>query len=132
MVISGATCLLPCPRFCWRTRRGPGGGYYLGADADQITIADILCAVDDWVESTVEIIRQKGSIGQPCTTRALWEDLSQQIFGLLADITLYDLVRRGEKLEAERIQSRSASANTLALANLTTPTPNHIGRAPLL
>ncbi|MCW8882468.1 MAG: Rrf2 family transcriptional regulator, partial [Sedimenticola sp.] len=32
--------------------RGPGGGYYLGREADEISIADIICAVDEWVEFT--------------------------------------------------------------------------------
>ena len=32
--------------------RGPGGGYYLGKPAQEISIADIICAVDEWVEFT--------------------------------------------------------------------------------
>jgi len=32
--------------------RGPGGGYYLGRESDEISIADIICAVDEWVEFT--------------------------------------------------------------------------------
>ena len=32
--------------------RGPGGGYYLGKASDEISIADIICAVDEWVEFT--------------------------------------------------------------------------------
>ena len=32
--------------------RGPGGGYYLGKPSDEISIADIICAVDEWVEFT--------------------------------------------------------------------------------
>jgi len=32
--------------------RGPGGGYYLGRTAENISIADIICAVDEWVEFT--------------------------------------------------------------------------------
>ena len=31
---------------------GPGGGYYLGRPAEEISIADIICAVDEWVEFT--------------------------------------------------------------------------------
>lgn len=108
--------------------RGPGGGYYLGLDADQITIADIICAVDDWVERTIETIRQKDSVGQPCTTRTLWEDLSQQIFGLVADITLYDLVRRGEMREAGLVQGSPAEATPPALTNLNAASPGYEGR----
>jgi len=31
--------------------RGPGGGYYLGRPSGEISIADIICAVDEWVSS---------------------------------------------------------------------------------
>ena len=29
--------------------RGPGGGYFLARDAGKISIADVFCAVDEWV-----------------------------------------------------------------------------------
>ncbi len=32
--------------------RGPGGGYYLSKASAEITVADIICAVDEWVEFT--------------------------------------------------------------------------------
>jgi Rrf2 family iron-sulfur cluster assembly transcriptional regulator len=76
--------------------RGPGGGYYLGRDAGEISIADIICAVDEWVEYTRSKAQAPQIEGLQCTTRGLWEDLSQQIFDFLADITLQELVERGE------------------------------------
>lgn len=80
--------------------RGPGGGYYLGRDSSEISIADIICAVDEWVEYT----RNKAQQLPPeaaCTTRGLWEDLSQQIFDFVAEISLQDLVLRGQQRAAE-------------------------------
>ena len=35
--------------------------------------------------------------GLQCTTRGLWEDLSQQLFDFLGDITLQGLVDRGKQ-----------------------------------
>jgi Rrf2 family iron-sulfur cluster assembly transcriptional regulator len=75
--------------------RGPGGGYYLGKDSRDISIADIICAVDEWVEYTRNKAQQPQSETH-CTTRGLWDDLSQQIFDFVADISLQDLVDRGE------------------------------------
>lgn len=83
--------------------RGPGGGYYLGRDAAEISIADIICAVDEWVEYTRAKGQQPLAEAQACTTRALWDDLSDQIFGFLADITLRELVDRGEARVAAAI-----------------------------
>lgn len=76
--------------------RGPGGGYYLGRESSEISVADIICAVDEWVEYTRSKSQQAGSEQRQCNTRSLWDDLSQQIFEFVADISLHDLVERGE------------------------------------
>lgn len=89
--------------------RGPGGGYYLGRDSDEISIADIICAVDEWVEFTRCKGRQNCNDGHRCLTHSLWDDLSQQIFVFLSDITLHDLVQRGEVREAARRDKKAAS-----------------------
>ena len=89
--------------------RGPGGGYYLWREADEISIADIICAVDEWVEFTRCKGKQNCHDGQRCLTHSLWDDLSQQIFMFLTDITLHDLVQRGEEREAARREKKSAS-----------------------
>ncbi len=89
--------------------RGPGGGYYLGRESDEISIADIICAVDEWVEFTRCKGRQNCQDGQRCLTHNLWDDLSQQIFIFLSDITLRDLVERGEVREAARLEKKAAS-----------------------
>lgn len=77
--------------------RGPGGGYFLGRGADEISIADIICAVDEWVEFTRCRGKEDCRGGQRCLTHSLWDDLSRQIYDFLTDITLADLVARGKK-----------------------------------
>jgi len=96
--------------------RGPGGGYYLGKPPEDISIADIICAVDEWVEFTRCKGRQNCQDGQRCLTHSLWDDLSQQIFIFLSDITLHDLVQRGEVREAARREKKAAS-QVLGLKN---------------
>lgn len=76
--------------------RGPGGGYYLGSEAKQISIADVICAVDDYVEYTRSNRSTKDLTGQRSTTNDLWDDLSEQIFSFLSSITLHDLVQQRE------------------------------------
>ncbi len=96
--------------------RGPGGGYYLGKSADEISIANIICAVDEWVEFTRCGGRQNCSGGARCLTHTLWDDLSSEIFNFLANISLGDLVRRnlGKKEEEEKSLSVVANADTQA------------------
>jgi Rrf2 family iron-sulfur cluster assembly transcriptional regulator len=83
--------------------RGPGGGYYLGKSAAEISIADIICAVDEWVEFTRCGGRENCRDGQRCLTHYLWDQLSDEIFGFLSKITLAELVERGQN---ERLRLR--------------------------
>ena len=75
-----------------RSTRGPGGGYSLNKPADQLTVAEIVAAVDE----TVDTRRCSGASnchdGRQCLAHELWDDLSQQIFGFLEDISLQDLM----------------------------------------
>jgi len=82
--------------------RGPGGGYYLGRAPSEISIANIICAVDEWVELTRCGGRQNCHEGQRCLTHHLWDQLSDEIFNFLSNISLQDLVERGghPKLES--------------------------------
>jgi Rrf2 family iron-sulfur cluster assembly transcriptional regulator len=77
--------------------RGPGGGYYLGKRPEEISVADIICAVDEWVEFTRCGGRENCRGGKRCLTHALWDQLSDEIFGFLSNITLSDLVERGQR-----------------------------------
>jgi Rrf2 family iron-sulfur cluster assembly transcriptional regulator len=81
--------------------RGPGGGYFLGKDASDISIAEIVCAVDEWVEYTRSpaYLGKISNLGH-CSTRSLWEDLSEQLYDFLGDITLASLVQKGERAAA--------------------------------
>jgi len=87
--------------------RGPGGGYYLGRESDEISIADIICAVDEWVEFTRCKGKENCQDGQRCLTHSLWDDLSRQIFVFLSDITLAELVERGKDREEERQKAKA-------------------------
>jgi Rrf2 family iron-sulfur cluster assembly transcriptional regulator len=74
--------------------RGPGGGYMLARPSVQITIADVIHAVDESVDAT-KCGGQKNCHGEDrCLTHDLWEDLSRQISSFLSGITLADLVNR--------------------------------------
>lgn len=84
--------------------RGPGGGYYLGRPPAEISIADIICAVDEWVEFTRCGGRENSRDGNRCPTHNLWDQLSNEIFDFLDGISLADLMRRGlgDGIETDR------------------------------
>lgn len=74
--------------------RGPGGGYRLSRDADKIAVADVIEAIDENVDVTRCGGKGDCQNGEPCLTHELWCDLSAQIRGFLAGITLGHLVQQ--------------------------------------
>jgi Rrf2 family iron-sulfur cluster assembly transcriptional regulator len=82
--------------------RGPGGGYRLATDAEAVTIAAIVHAVDEPLRST-RCAAERGCLvkGDKCITHDLWEGLDNQIEAYLASVSLAD-VARGRLAARER------------------------------
>lgn len=76
-----------------RSTRGPGGGYSLNRPTDQLAVAEIVAAVDETVDTTRCSGASNCHDGRQCLAHELWDDLSQQIFGFLNNITLQDLMQ---------------------------------------
>jgi Rrf2 family iron-sulfur cluster assembly transcriptional regulator len=72
--------------------RGPGGGYRLAKDATQVSVADIMLAVDESIDATqcggMENCRDE----RKCITHDLWANLNQHILDYLGSVTLKQLV----------------------------------------
>lgn len=74
--------------------RGPGGGYCLARDADAISIADIIKAVDEVLDATS--CGGKGDCEadqMPCMTHKLWSTLNAKMYEYLGSVSLGDQVR---------------------------------------
>jgi Rrf2 family iron-sulfur cluster assembly transcriptional regulator len=75
--------------------RGPGGGYTLGRDSAQITVADILFAVDSPLSEARRPARDAAAGGAPatqrCTTPELWDSLNRNVVEFLDSVTLRKL-----------------------------------------
>ncbi|MDX1593967.1 MAG: Rrf2 family transcriptional regulator [Gammaproteobacteria bacterium] len=87
--------------------RGVGGGYRLGHPADEISIADILRAVDEKVD-----VSRAAEQGDPA--QALWLEFSEKLYAYLDRRTLADCVSRPY---ARRIAARQDSENARGLQN---------------
>jgi Rrf2 family iron-sulfur cluster assembly transcriptional regulator len=74
--------------------RGPGGGYMLGRDAQEISVADVITAVDEHVDTTRCGGAHDCQRDRPCLTHDLWEDLSSRIYEYLGGISLHDLIEK--------------------------------------
>ena len=79
--------------------RGPGGGYNLARKAQNVTVADIIIAVDEPLDAT-----QCGSKGNchgsdhdngiHCMTHDLWANLNAKMVDYLDSVSLQDLVNQ--------------------------------------
>lgn len=79
--------------------RGPGGGYRLGRQPEQISVADVIRAVDEHIDAT----GCRGSETPQCVTYELWEELNEHVEGFLAEVHLDTLRRKAEQERARGI-----------------------------
>jgi len=72
--------------------RGPGGGYCLARPARELTVADIIRAVDEPLDATQCGGKENCHEEKQCMTHNLWTRLNSKIFEYLNSVSLADLV----------------------------------------
>lgn len=100
-----------------RSVRGPGGGYLLARNLQEIFVAEIIDAVNEAVDATG--CRGSGDCqqGEVCLTHHLWDDLSQQIHGFLSQISLANLVSRSEVQNIKARQEARGEQDDILVAS---------------
>lgn len=87
--------------------RGPGGGYKLSRDPKEISIAAIIIAVDEPIDSTKCGSKKNcRKDNQTCLTHDLWVGLSGQIRTYLESISLAEVLTQEVVVERVRQQSQ--------------------------
>jgi len=103
--------------------RGPGGGYNLGRAASEVSVADIILAVDEPIDATQCGGRENCLDDRRCMTHELWAGLNAHIFGFLRSVTLAQLVEQQRKQggnEVSVLHDHRLSATTHRVAEPTT------------
>ena len=94
-------------------RRGPGGGFVLAREAEQISVAEIVGAVNSENMLTTGINPYETELNAHALSKKMWSKLSHQIYDFLNGITLADFVRdaeaRGELPQINRQAGRSVA-----------------------
>jgi len=72
--------------------RGPGGGYQLGRDPEEIKISDVILAVNETLDATGCQGKETCAQGSICLAHNLWLGLSDTIFEYLNNITLATVI----------------------------------------
>jgi Rrf2 family transcriptional regulator, iron-sulfur cluster assembly transcription factor len=88
--------------------RGPGGGYSLCGSASDISIADIVAAVGERIDSTKCGGEGNCQKHHACLTHELWMDLGEHIRSYLEKITLADLLAKNHVQQVAERQNQEA------------------------
>ena len=83
---------------------GPGGGYRLAKDSGQVSIAEIIHAVDEPLDSTQCGGKESCRDGEKCLTHDLWANLNQHIVEYLGAITLKQVVDKQKAKQSSVVQ----------------------------
>jgi Rrf2 family iron-sulfur cluster assembly transcriptional regulator len=87
--------------------RGPGGGYHLARDSTRVSVADIVRAVEEPLDSTQCGGRENCRGEQRCMTHDLWEELNSTVYGFLAGVTLSQLVEKQRSKRVSVVRDRT-------------------------
>ena len=94
--------------------RGPGGGYYLARSLEDLSVADIIRAVDEPIDATQCAGKENCHDEHRCLTHDLWMGLNAHIYDYLDNVTLATLVAKQAECKEKVIQDRRAAKMTLA------------------
>ncbi|WP_343594800.1 Rrf2 family transcriptional regulator [Acinetobacter sp.] len=95
--------------------RGANGGYHLAKRAEEITVLEIIEAVNETVDATRCDHQGNCQNGAMCLTHDLWHNLSNHIADYLEKISLADLIAR-DNVQTVAIRQKSASFDSELLS----------------
>ncbi|WP_374593005.1 Fe-S cluster assembly transcriptional regulator IscR [Aquabacterium sp.] len=107
--------------------RGPGGGYSLGRKSDEITVADIIVAVDEPIDATGCSGKENchGDEHGRCMTHDLWSNLNQKMIEYLDSVNLKKLVdeqlAKGVSIEDQPVKRAISSQPVVKPIKVTAP-----------
>jgi Rrf2 family iron-sulfur cluster assembly transcriptional regulator len=90
-----------------QSTRGPGGGYTLARPMADVSVADIIYAVDEPLDATQCGGKENCDNDQRCMTHDLWASLNRVMVDYLDSVNLQDLV---EKQRSRMAQQGAGSA----------------------
>lgn len=94
--------------------RGPGGGYFLAKPPADVSVADIIRAVDEPIDATQCGGKENCHDEHRCLTHDLWVGLNAHIYDYLDNVTLASLLARQDECKEKILQDRRTAKMTLA------------------
>jgi len=97
--------------------RGPGGGYNLAKPISDITVAEIISAVDEPIDATQCAGKENCNDDRRCITHDLWATLNEKMNDYLGSVTLADVVshQQGKQVQVIKdFRGREKAPETVA------------------
>ena len=107
--------------------RGPGGGYTLGRKSSEISVADIIVAVDEALDATGCAGKENcmGEDAGRCMTHDLWASLNTKMIDYLNSISLRKLVEdqlaKGVSIEDQPVKRAISTQPVVKPIKITAP-----------
>jgi Rrf2 family iron-sulfur cluster assembly transcriptional regulator len=84
--------------------RGPGGGYNLAKPIADITVAEIISAVDEPIDATQCAGKENCNDDRRCITHDLWATLNEKMNDYLTSVSLADVVSHQQGKQVQVIK----------------------------
>src|SRR4051812_5118549 len=97
--------------------RGPGGGYCLAKPTAEISVANIISAVDEPIDATQCGGKENCNDDRRCVTHDLWSTLNEKMNDYLSSVSLADVVshQQGKQVQViKHFRSPEASVQSAA------------------
>lgn len=89
--------------------RGPGGGYTLAKPLSEVSVADIIRAVDEPIDATQCGGKENCHEDHRCMTHDLWMSLNEKIYEYLNSVSLADLVAKQQGCGKAQLDEKAAT-----------------------
>jgi len=95
--------------------RGPGGGYCIARPLADVSVSDIVRAVDEPLDATMCGGKANCHDDQPCMTHQLWTSLTERMIEYLDSVSLAELVEQQRTSYGEKFMQDSGATRTRPL-----------------
>ncbi|GLR25033.1 MULTISPECIES: Fe-S cluster assembly transcriptional regulator IscR [Limnobacter] len=82
--------------------RGPGGGYQIVKNLNEVSVADVILAVDEPLDATQCGGKENCTDEGQCMTHDLWSSLNRKMLEYLGSVTLHALVEQNNRKHVEQ------------------------------
>jgi Rrf2 family iron-sulfur cluster assembly transcriptional regulator len=87
--------------------RGPGGGYQIAKPLAQVSVSDVILAVDEPLDATQCGGKENCHDDGPCMTHELWSQLTRKMLEFLSSVSLQTLVEQQRQKQLAKEQAVS-------------------------